>query len=94
MHTLCKEKDIFNRGYKYLGAIDEAGRGPLAGPVVAACVLIKSDFQINDSAKAGLSLVKDSKKIAEKNREEILNLSRKSSERLASARATTKRLTE
>lgn len=45
--------------YAYIGGIDEAGRGPLAGPVVAACVILnKKDpiFYVNDSKK--LSAVK------------------------------------
>lgn len=49
----------------YLGGVDEAGRGPLAGPVVAACVVLRDDFDI-----AG---VDDSKKISEKKREELFD---------------------
>lgn len=69
--NLITEQDIFNQGYKLIGAIDEAGRGPLAGPVVAACVLISSDMDID----AGLlSSVKDSKKLTEQKREELFEI--------------------
>ena len=43
MLTLTAEQNIFNQGFKLVGGIDEAGRGPLAGPVVAACVLLRAD---------------------------------------------------
>ena len=42
------------RGIKYLCGVDEAGRGPLAGPVFAAAVILPEDFEIeglNDSKK-------------------------------------------
>jgi ribonuclease HII len=42
------------KGYHDIGGIDEAGRGPLAGPVVAACVILPSDrciLGLNDSKK-------------------------------------------
>lgn len=64
------EKQFFSQGYKILGALDEAGRGPLAGPVVAACVVCGSDFQISKE----LSQVKDSKKLTEKKREELFDV--------------------
>lgn len=47
-----------------IAGIDEAGRGPLAGPVVAACVYIPEEF-------AGLELVKDSKKLNHQAREAL-----------------------
>ncbi|MBP5655213.1 MAG: ribonuclease HII, partial [Clostridiales bacterium] len=37
------EKDCYDKGYKFPGGIDEAGRGPLAGPVVAACCILDPD---------------------------------------------------
>lgn len=46
------EADLINRGYKMIAGIDEAGRGPLAGPVFAAAVVLPIDFDvigINDS---------------------------------------------
>jgi ribonuclease HII len=33
---LAYERELFHQGYRYIAGIDEAGRGPLAGPVVAA----------------------------------------------------------
>ena len=50
----------------YIGGVDEAGRGPLAGPVVAACVVMPEDPLLLD--------VNDSKKVSEKKREELFEL--------------------
>lgn len=74
MLNLEMEKKYFNLGYKLIGGVDEAGRGPLAGPVVAACVVIDSNFKIDD---AGLELVNDSKKLSAKKREELFGLIKK-----------------
>jgi ribonuclease HII len=60
-----EEKKLWNRGYKTVVGIDEVGRGPLAGPVVAAAFVIKK-FSISNFSK-----VKDSKKLSAKQREEI-----------------------
>lgn len=57
------EKEYREKGYELIGGIDEAGRGPLAGPVVAACVILPKDCLIEG--------VNDSKKISEKKREEL-----------------------
>lgn len=57
------EKDCFAKGFKMVGGIDEAGRGPLAGPVVAACCILDPDEKI-----LGLD---DSKKLSEKKREDL-----------------------
>lgn len=46
------ERECRNQGYRYIAGVDEAGRGPLAGPVVAAAVILPSDFKLiglNDS---------------------------------------------
>ena len=61
---LQTEEKLFNKGYKLIGAIDEAGRGPLAGPVVSACVIIDSSFKITEE----LQEVKDSKKLTAQKR--------------------------
>ncbi len=47
-----EEKNLRQRGYQLIAGIDEAGRGPLAGPVVAAAVILPADYrnsEINDS---------------------------------------------
>jgi len=47
-----EERNLRQRGYQLIAGIDEAGRGPLAGPVVAAAVILPADYrnsEINDS---------------------------------------------
>lgn len=55
------EKNLYDEGNKYICGIDEAGRGPLAGPVVVGAVVMKPDSK--------LEWVNDSKKVTEKRRE-------------------------
>lgn len=55
------EEELIKEGIKYIGGTDEAGRGPLIGPVVASCVVLPLNYQ-ND-------LINDSKKLTEKKRE-------------------------
>lgn len=53
-HLLLHEKRLNRDGYKLIAGVDEAGRGPLAGPVVAGAVILKSlkfDSDIDDSKK-------------------------------------------
>jgi len=71
MLNLETESKYFKLGYKYIGGVDEAGRGPLAGPVVAACVVIGPDFKITPG---DLELVADSKKLSAKKREKLFGL--------------------
>lgn len=55
------EEEAWARGWSRIGGVDEAGRGPLAGPVVAACVVLEADYlHANSSLFAGLT---DSKKL-------------------------------
>mgnify|MGYP000879588999 CR=1 FL=1 len=60
VHTLYRyEKMALEEGYRLVAGVDEAGRGPLAGPVVAAAVILPLDFylpQINDSKKLSVSV--------------------------------------
>jgi len=63
--TFDLEFDLKNQGYKYIIGIDEAGRGPLAGPVVAAAVYIPDGFPTIG--------INDSKQISSKNRELFYN---------------------
>jgi len=66
--NLDKEQELFQGGYRLIGGVDEAGRGPLAGPVVAACVMIDNTFIISGPE---LELVRDSKKLSARQREKI-----------------------
>lgn len=60
------EKSAVKNGYKYVCGVDEAGRGPLAGPVCAAAVILPEDLEIE-----GLN---DSKKLSEKKREYLFDI--------------------
>lgn len=68
LNNLEYEKALYEKGYKLIAGIDEVGRGPLAGPVVATCIIMPA-FDVIDG-------VTDSKKITPKKRkilkEEIL----------------------
>ena len=55
---LFYEKDLSKKGYRLIGGLDEVGRGPLAGPVVAGCVILDPDVPIpgvDDSKKLSAS---------------------------------------
>lgn len=60
------EKDLYQKGFQNICGIDEAGRGPLAGPVVVAGVIMPQDSMIEG--------VNDSKKVSEKKREKLYDL--------------------
>ena len=55
------ETDLYSKGYKLIAGTDEAGRGPLAGPVVAGAVILPPNYYLE-----GLN---DSKKLSEKKRD-------------------------
>ncbi len=57
------EDELRAEGYRYIAGIDEVGRGPLAGPVYAACVILPEDFDVIG--------INDSKKLSAKRREEL-----------------------
>ena len=57
------EEELYSQGTTSIAGIDEAGRGPLAGPVVVACVVMPKDSMIEG--------VNDSKKVSEKKREKL-----------------------
>lgn len=62
-HLFKYETELYLKGYKLIAGIDEAGRGPLAGPVIAAAVIFKQGVSIEG--------VNDSKKLSEKTRERL-----------------------
>ena len=60
---LTSERNLWQQGYDFIAGVDEVGRGPLAGPVVAAAVVLPKDFSVLG--------INDSKKVTEKKREEL-----------------------
>lgn len=60
------EKELYEKGFEKICGIDEAGRGPLAGPVVVAGVIMPRDSMIEG--------INDSKKVSEKKREKLYDL--------------------
>lgn len=68
MDWLEFEKEALAKGYKSVCGVDEAGRGPLAGPVCAAAVILPEGVIIDG--------VNDSKKLSEKKRESLFDVIR------------------
>ncbi len=68
--VLLYEKEAWASGFLRLAGIDEAGRGPLAGPVVAAAVLFDPDY-IRREARTTYARLTDSKALAESRRNEL-----------------------
>lgn len=66
MNNLEYENKYYAQNKKYVAGVDEVGRGPLAGPVVSAAVIMPKDFYLEG--------VTDSKKLSEKKRNEFEKL--------------------
>jgi len=64
--TFSFERQLFSQGFKVVAGTDEAGRGPLAGPVVSACVILPPDCDF--------SLFKDSKKTSARERARLYDI--------------------
>ena len=60
------ERRARQHGHKMIAGIDEAGRGPLAGPVVAAAVILPADYENTD--------IRDSKQLSAKKRETLYDI--------------------
>ncbi len=60
------ETELHAKGYKFIAGVDEAGRGPLAGPVCAAAVILPEGVSIDG--------INDSKKLSEKKREKLFDV--------------------
>ena len=63
MDTLLYERQLTEKGFKYICGVDEVGRGPLAGPVVCAAVIMPFEDIIEG--------IDDSKKLTAKKREQL-----------------------
>jgi ribonuclease HII len=57
------EKECFHKGYEFIAGVDEVGRGPIAGPVIAAAIILPKDFAILG--------VNDSKQLSDEKRESL-----------------------
>lgn len=68
MDKFLYERELTERGFKYVCGVDEVGRGPLAGPVVCAAVIMRADGVVEG--------VDDSKKLTAKKREKLSALIR------------------
>ena len=66
--TFIEEERLRVQGYRLIAGVDEVGRGPLAGPVVAAAVILPYDGK-----PSWIRLVRDSKQLTPSQRESILN---------------------
>jgi len=71
--TLREEKKLIKKGYQVIAGIDEAGRGPVAGPVIAAVVVTKPICEIRGKFEK-IREVRDSKLLTPKKREELYKL--------------------
>ena len=67
--NFTEERKLAEQGYRFIAGIDEAGRGPLAGPVVAAAVILPPNLDAR-----WLTLVRDSKQLPPKRREFLFPL--------------------
>ena len=65
-HARQPEEVLHEKGYNYIAGVDEAGRGPLAGPVVAAAVMFPCDWTHPD--------IKDSKQLTAQKREYLFGI--------------------
>ena len=66
-----REKKLFKKGYENVAGVDEVGRGPLAGPVVAAAVIFSKNGLLNKLLEVG---IRDSKLLSSKKREYLYEL--------------------
>lgn len=70
--TFILEKDFASQGYTHIIGTDEVGRGPLCGPVLACAAMFKGpNFEIPEDKLKQFDLIRDSKKLSEKQREQI-----------------------
>ena len=80
------EKEYLEKGYPHICGVDEAGRGPLCGPVVAAACILPIDCEIE-----GLN---DSKKLSEKKREALFDIITEKAISFSIAQATVEEINE
>ena len=74
MGILREEKKLWRKGLRVVACLDEVGRGPLAGPVVACAVVSLKKKKMDSQFRQILKDIKDSKKLTFKKREELYKL--------------------
>jgi ribonuclease HII len=84
--NLKEERALFKKGCRYIAGIDEAGRGPLAGPVVSATVV----FERKNIDKWLRFNIKDSKKLSEKQRKRLFKIIKEEAVEIKSSRVSEK----
>lgn len=80
------ENKLYDEGITLVGGIDEVGRGPLIGSVVAACVILPKGFYMKD--------IKDSKKLSEKKREKLYEIIKENAVSIGIGIVSSKRIDE
>ena len=68
-NNLFYEETVWSQGNDLIAGIDEVGRGPLAGPVVACAIILPKEFYLEE--------ITDSKKLSSRKREELFNIIKK-----------------
>lgn len=68
---LTYERDLWQIGYQTVAGVDEVGRGALAGPLVAAAVILPADLRNSMERSAFWSIVRDSKTVSAESRSEL-----------------------
>ena len=71
MPDFTREQRLQQEGYPLVAGVDEAGRGPLAGPVVAAAVILPPDLS---GAEPWLAMLDDSKRLSQSQREQAVDI--------------------
>lgn len=91
MADFCSEENLLEQGYRNIAGIDEAGRGALFGPVVAASVMFSRDF-IRDKREEWIRGVDDSKLLTPRKRERLAKAILISAEAVGIGMATNKEI--
>ena len=73
MNLLSFERKLWNSGIDFIAGVDEAGRGPLAGPIVAAAVILDRSHLFNDVLNGQYGKIRDSKRLTPKKRERLFD---------------------
>ena len=68
------ERELKKNGYKIIAGVDEAGRGPLAGPIVAAAVILPSKIKLKDLADSKMLTAEKRRKLFQQIKEQAVGI--------------------